>query len=313
MAERRDTVKEFINKNSVHKICTFAGISTSSFYYQKNISDHKPQGRPPPGYTKNRDGRIIYDELIIQTLIHYRSSKYFLSGGGSKKLTKYLRIEHSLYINHKKIYRICHENKLLLFKKSEIKSKKIKKIRCSYLEVSKLNELWQFDLKYVWIHGENRWCFLLAFIDVISKKITGYYIGKTCKSGDLVFTLNQAIKNENITSEQMLTIRSDNGPQMSSNKFYFYLKRLENKLKHEFIPPRSPDRNAFIEAFNSIIENELLKFRYFKTYSDAYEALVDFIGFYNNRRIHGSIGDISPKMFIEKIKNGEITPQVIAV
>ncbi len=58
------------------------------------------------------------------------------------------------------------------------------------------------------------------------------------------------------------SIRSDNGPQMSSNRFYFYLKNLEKKLTHEFIPPRSPDRNAYIEAFNSILETEVLKVQY---------------------------------------------------
>lgn len=110
------------------------------------------------------------------------------------------------------------------------------------------NQLWQFDLKYIWIHGENRWCFLLAFIDVCTKKVTGFYLGKSCKSGDLIFTLNEAIKNEGMTKDDLLIIRSDNGPQMSSNRFHFYLNKLEQKLSHEFIPPRSPNRNAYIEG-----------------------------------------------------------------
>ena len=148
---------------------------------------------------------------------------------------------------------------------------------------------------------------------MVSKKITGWYLGKTCKSGDLVFTLNQAIKNENISSEHPLVIRSDNGPQMSSHRFHFYLKNLEKKLTHEFIPPRSPDRNAYIEAFNSIMEIELLQVRYFKSLEDVYGSMMKFIDFYNNRRLHGSIGNRSPKMFIDGLENGTITPQVVAV
>ena len=105
----------------------------------------------------------------------------------------------------------------------------------------------------------------------------------------------------------------DNGPQMSSNKFYFYLKRLEQKLAHEFIPVQTPNRNAYIESFFSILENELLKDRYFKTYGEAYEKVVWFIKFYNERRIHGSIGNISPKKFIEKFNSGEIMTQKISV
>lgn len=147
----------------------------------------------------------------------------------------------------------------------------------------------------------------------MSKKITGWYVGKTCKAGDLVFTLNQAIKNENIKSDQQLVIRSDNGPQMSSNRFYFYLKNLEKKLTHEFIPPRSPDRNAYIEAFNSILEAEVLQVQYFRNFEEVYASMIRFIEFYNNRRLHGSLGNRSPKMFIDGINNGTITPQVVAV
>lgn len=173
--------------------------------------------------------------------------------------------------------------------------------------------MWQFDLKYIWIHGESRWCFFLGFIDVYTKKITGWYVGKSCKAGDLIFTLNQAIKSENISSESPLTIRSDNGPQMSSNKFYFYLKNLEKKLTHEFIPPRSPDKNAFIESFNSILETEVLRVQYYRSFEEVYASMIRFIYFYNNRRLHGSIGNLSPKMFIDKLNNREITPRVVAV
>ena len=228
-------------------------------------------------------------------------------------LSHYLAVEQHIYVNHKKIYRLCDESNLLLFKRADKKSRKFKKVRCNYSEVSAPNELWQFDLKYIWIHGENRWCFFLGFIDVVSKKITGWYVGSTCKSGDLVFTLNQAIKNEKITADHPLTIRSDNGPQMSSNRFYFYLKNLEKKLTHEFIPPRSPDRNAYIEAFNSILEKEVLQVQYFKSFEEVYSSMIRFIEFYNNRRLHGSLGNRSPKMFIEGLRNGEITPRVVAV
>ena len=256
---------------------------------------------------------IIPDQTIVQILREYRSTTYFLNAGGAKKLAKYIAIEKSLYINHKKIYRLCEENELLLFKQSSADKRKVKKTRCEYLEINNPNELWQFDLKYIWIHGENRWCFFLGFIDVISKKITGYYIGKSCKAGDLIFTLNEAIKSENINPDQQLIIRSDNGPQMSSNRFYFYLKRLEQKLAHEFIPPRTPNRNAYIEAFNSILEIELLQTRYFRTYEEVYASIVEFVGFYNTRRLHGSIGNLSPEMFIMGVKNGSIMPRSISV
>lgn len=228
-----------------------------------------------------------------------------MSGGGYIKLKHYLAIEHGFYVNHKKIYRICDQNNLLLFKVGN-RCKAPKRRAIGYTDVTRPHQLWQFDLKYGYIHGEGRYFFVLAFIDVYSKKVTGYHVGLSCRSGDLIFTLNQALKNEGITAIHQLKIRSDNGPQMSSNQFHFYLKKLEHKLSHEFIPPRTPDRNAYIEAFFSILEKELLKHRYFDSFADAYAAVVSFVEFYNNRRIHGSIGFRSPIAFISALKSGQI-------
>lgn len=266
---------------------------------------NSPPGRKPPGYSVNRDKSIILDSVILGMLKQYRSETFFMNAGGYYKLTKYLAVEKQIYVNHKKIYRICSQNNLLLFTK-ERRLKRKKRRTVGYHEITNSNQLWQFDLKYGYIHGEGRYFFVLAFIDVFSKKVTGYYTGKTCKTGDLIMTLSLALKAEGITNENGLRIRSDNGPQMSSNEFYFYLKRLEYKLEHEFIPPRTRDRNAFIESFFSILENELLQHCYFENFAEAYDAVCQFIEFYNTRRIHGSIGFVSPKMYIEGMKSGHI-------
>jgi putative transposase len=289
----------------VRAVCQMASFSRTQFYYSMKESEVRSPGRPCPGFTINRDGSKITDDVIVQHLKNYRAEVHFMNSGGAKMLSHYLATEHSLYVNHKKVYRLCRESNLLLFSSVQVRAK-IKKKRCEYREVTAPNQLWQFDLKHVYIHGESAWCYVLSFIDVFSKKIVGYSIGKTIKSGNLILTLNSALVQEKISHDHPLQIRSDNGPQMSSNRFHFYLKKLERKLTHEFIPPRTPNRNAYIESFFSILEKTVIEARYFNTYHDAYEAIVDFIEFYNNRRLHGAIGNLSPMKFIEKFKNGEI-------
>jgi len=286
-------------------LCKITELSRTQIYVHKKNPGIKKVGRPPPGFTINRDGVKIDDHVIVDRLKYYRAQLEYTNGGGVRKLSKYLIIDYGMYINHKKIYRICRDKNLLLFREHDSRSRP-KKRRCGYHDVTRPTQLWQFDLKYIWIHGENRWCFILAFIDVFSKKVINYFVGQSIKSGDLIFTLNQALMKENITTEHGLIIRSDNGSQMSSNKFHFYLKRLEQKLKHEFIPPRTPNRNAYIESFFSILEAELIVPKYFFTYADVYSSVTRFIEFYNNRRIHGSIGYKSPKQFLEDHANGLI-------
>jgi putative transposase len=309
MGERREVVDSVLNqhpKSCVSKVCQFASYSRTQFYYNQKETHNKSSGRPIPGFTINRDGKHIYDDQIVNLLKKYRSEIHFMNAGGNKVLVKYLALEHQIYINHKKIYRLCHENNLLLHKVSRLKSK-IKKKRCEYQEISAPNQLWQFDLKHIYIHGERSWSYLLTFIDVYSKKVVGFAVARSIKAGQLMITLSQALMSEGIDSSSGLKIRSDNGPQMSSNRFHFYLKRLEQKLKHEFIPPRTPNRNAYIEAFFSIFEASVIQVQYFNNFGDVYKSVVDFIEFYNTRRLHGSIGFISPKTFLEKYEKGEIT------
>lgn len=227
-----------------------------------------------------------------------------MNSGGYYKLTKYLAIECGLYVNSKKIFRLCAQHGLLLFTKAGRLARR-KRRAVGYLEIYRPNQLWQFDIKYGYVHGEGRYFFVLAYIDVMTKEIVGYYVGKSCKAGDLVSTLSHALSHYGITKEHGLKIRSDNGPQMSSNEFYFYLKRLEQKLEHEFIPPRTPDRNAYIESFFSVLERELLEHCYFESFKDAYEAVAKFIAFYNNRRLHGSIGYRPPAAYRDGLVQGQ--------
>ncbi len=54
-----------------------------------------------------------------------------------------------------------------------------------------------------------------------------------------------------------------------------------NDIIHKLIPPPTPNKNVHVEAFNSILEMELMQVRYFDSYSQAYEETVEFIHKYN--------------------------------
>ena len=145
-----------------------------------------------------------------------------------------------------------------------------------------------------------------------SKKAVAYSLGKSIKAGQLILTLNSALLAENISHEHPLRIRTDYGPQMSSNRFHFYLKKLARKLTHEFIPPRTQNRNAYVESFFLIFEKTVIEIRYFDNYHDVYESVVNFVEFYNNRRLHRSTRKLSPINYIKKFEAEEIKKHVIS-
>ncbi len=309
MAERIEVAEIFINQGyCVQKVIKYASISNSTWYSQKHkvSEDHRRNnsGRPIPGYTVNPDGKIIQDKLILSALAQYRDQKEFSNGGGYQKLTHYLKRDYGYYINQKKVYRLCRENDLLLPKNK--KKTKPKSKRCVNRLISKPYQMWELDLKYGYIHGENRFFYMLAIIDVYMRLIVDYYVGLRCSGKDLVFTLNNALEKHKIMGREQLVIRSDNGSQMTSNVFINNIRKYdETQIIHELIPPATPNMNAHIEAFNSIFEIEFLQPRYFNTYAQAYKETTEFMDFYNTKRIHGSLKNRTPMEVLASFNNGE--------
>ena len=168
--------------------------------------------------------------------------------------------------------------------------------------------MWQFDIKTGYVHGENKHFYFLAIKDVFNKNIVGSHLGYHCKARDLKVTVEQAIQKLNPDLRE-LVLRSDNGPQMTSNQFYNYINDIV--LEHEFIPVRTPNKNSFIESFFSIYETQFLQVRYFECLKDAYVQTEEFINFYNDERLHGSLKYKTPKEFNELFNRGEIKNMVV--
>lgn len=301
MEQRLEVCTEQIKENpKINKIKLFkyACVKRTTFYSQKErglpIGTMGSKGRRPPEYGYDIHGNRVLDSAIRKALRDYRDKVEFANGGGVKKLVYYLRDDYGFVVNHKKLYRLCKEEELLLPRKKKLK-KDFKKLPASNHVVTEPLRLWQFDIKYGWVHGESRFFYLLAFIDVFSREIIDFYIGLNCKGESLVNLLDSAIKKAGVTDTTSLTIRSDNGSQMTCKAFREKVESLG--LDHEYIPPATPNKNAYIESFFSIYEIEFLQVRYFATFEEAYKQTMEFIEFYNTKRKHGSLKMMAPQEF----------------
>lgn len=225
----------------------------------------------------------------------YRKLPFMQHEGGYRNFRNYLRRDYSLKINHKRLYAIMKENDLLI-KRRRKKQIKMRKIAVD-TPITKPNQLWQFDIKYGYIHGENKFFFVCAFIDVFTRDIMGLHIGLRCTANDILTTLKHALITHRINEASGLRIRSDNGPQMTSYQFAKELKLLP--ASHEFIPTRSPNQNAFIESFFSLLEINVMSAFYIDSYGEAYQLVVEFVDFYRNFRIHGSL-KMCPADFVKQ-------------
>ena len=310
MGHRLAVAKKFINQGySICKVLKYFKLHRTSWYRHVNkeklaISCRR-SGRPAPGYSYSKYGNKVLDEKIISEIKRIREEEtYLMLAGGYKKLKYYLYNSIGVIVNKKKVYRLCKENNLLFPRKRKTKhSHMISRNRV----VSKPHQVWEFDIKYGYIHGENRFFYILVYIDVFSRAIIHYYVGLQCKAKHLVSTFCSALRKSNLDYNHGLVIRSDNGPQMTSKQFCNYLaKDIRHKVMHEFIPCSTPNKNAHVESFYSIIESEFIPVHYFKTFKDVYIKLTEFINFYNNKRVHGSLRYRTPNEVLELFSAGQI-------
>jgi integrase len=87
-----------------------------------------------------------------------------------------------------------------------------------------------------------------------------YHIGLNCESKHAVFTLRNALEKRQINPQKSsLIIRSDNGPQFISHLFEESCGLLN--LEHERIPTKTPNKNAHIESFHRLLEDEPIKYK----------------------------------------------------
>lgn len=287
------------------------GVSEATYY---NRLKHQGKlrvyngGRPKPGYSFTNQGRPVSDEQIKEWLLELISGEE--SNYGYRKLTICLQREYGMTINKKKVYRLCAELDILQpqRRKRNHHPRKLANNR----EITDSNQLWEMDIKYSYVAGEQRFFFLMSIIDVYDRAIVDYHIGLSCEGQHAAQILQRALwKRQLFNGVARPVIRTDNGPQFISHAFEESCEKLS--VVHERIPPRTPNKNAHIESFHAQLESDLLAKSEFETYQGAYEVVTDYILFYNHRRIHGSLYDLSPEQFIKAISSRAVKPFVIKV
>src|SRR5690606_34919096 len=66
------------------------------------------------------------------------------------------------------------------------------------------------------------------------------------------------------------------------------------EAKQEFTHVATPEENAYIEAFHSIQQRELIDRHSFASFYDAKQHIEKYMHWYNRRRKHGAIGFMTP-------------------
>jgi putative transposase len=67
--------------------------------------------------------------------------------------------------------------------------------------------------------------------------------------------------------------------------------------------------NAHIESFHRLLEDDCFSQNEFESYARAYQETVDFMDYYNNRRLHSSLHYLPPTEFRKKHYESGLQPK----
>jgi len=153
------------------------------------------------------------------------------------------------------------------------------------------NQLWVADITYV-----PTWAgflYLAVVLDVWSRRIVGWSMATHLRTELVLDALDMAVHQRR---PQGVVHHSDQGTQYTS--IAFGLRCKEVGVRPSMGTVGDCYDNAMAESFFATLECELLDLHRFRTQAEAKMAVFDFIeGFYNPRRRHSSIGQMSPVTF----------------
>lgn len=138
-----------------------------------------------------------------------------------------------------------------------------------------------------------------TYLDVYTRKIVGFDLQDHMRVDLLLNALEMALGRQNLITEELLA-HSDRGSQYASTK---YLDKLhELKITTSMSRKENCYDNAFAESFFATLKKELVYRNEFKTRVEAKKAIFEFIEvWYNRKRIHTSIGFMTPIQFEESL------------
>jgi len=193
------------------------------------------------------------------------------------------------YISESTVYRILKREGLI--KPTEIIGfKAAKEYRC---KTKRPNEFWASDCCHLRVVDWG-WYYLETVMDDFSRFILSWDLKTDMTGGSLEDVMQQAVDFTGMTDvpvEDRTVLLSDNGAGYISQQFNQYLRLVG--IRHITASPFHPQTNGKIERYHRTIKGEINQVPYDMP-SELKEAIRSFIEYYNYRRYHEGLGNVTP-------------------
>jgi len=155
------------------------------------------------------------------------------------------------------------------------------------------NRLWVGDLTYLrcWEGA----LFFAFVIDAFSRKVVGWQLAPHMRTDIVLDALRMALGQREPGADVKLVAPTDRGSQYTSADYTQELT--DHGVLASVGSVRDAYDNAMAESFVDSFKTELITDRVWRSRTQLELAVVEYIAWFNNDRIHESLGDIAPAEF----------------
>ena len=159
-------------------------------------------------------------------------------------------------------------------------------------EAEMKNQIWSSDITY--IRTNEGWMYLAVVLDVYNREIIGWSLSQRAASDLVVKALTMAVSKRK--PQAGVIFHSDRGSQYTSSSVRYLLSKYG--FRQSMSSKGNCYDNAITETFFSTLKKELVYLTEFETRQQAESEIFEFIEiFYNRKRLHSSLGYLSPVDF----------------
>jgi transposase InsO family protein len=252
------------------------GIARSTYYRWR-------QGQPDSGNRKRPWNQITPDEEDRILAVARESPDL-----SSRQLSAWITDNAGFAVSESTVYRILRREGLV--KRPEVQLVAGKEY---HTKTTRPHQMWATDASYFRVVGWGYY-YLVTVMDDYSRFIQAWKLQKDMSANSLIEVVQEAVDATGMTDvpvEDRTKLLSDNGAGYVSRSFRDYLHLVG--IRHILAAPFHPQTNGKLERYHQSIKREVNQLPY-EAPSHLDKAIADFVEYYNYRRYHKALGNVTP-------------------
>lgn len=218
---------------------------------------------------------------------------------GSPRIHRAL-VEQGILVNHKRVARIMREEGFVakaarLYRRKSLPGSsciKVGNLRWNAPEPDGPNQQWAGDVSYLKFNGE--WIYLSVILDLYSRKVIGWSLGKNRTTELTLKSLEMAITARKI--KPGLIFHSDKGSEYGAHDYQNRLRSVG--IRPSMNRPKSMTDNIHVESFFRTFKTESFHGERFEDEEHLHEVTKWYLDeYYNCHRMHTSLDFKSPDQY----------------